>query len=53
VTGRKRLLDEYNIEVAGGFGPLKGKIWRIGLMGYGSRRENIALLLTALRNVLA
>ncbi len=53
VTGRKRLLDEYNIEVAGGFGPLKGKIWRIGLMGYGSRRENIALLLTALRNLLA
>ncbi len=53
VIGRKRLLDEYNIEVAGGFGPLKGKIWRIGLMGYGSRRENIALLLTALRNLLA
>lgn len=50
---RKRLLDEYNIEVAGGFGPLKGKIWRIGLMGYGSRRENITLLLAALRNLLA
>ncbi|MCI0477029.1 MAG: alanine--glyoxylate aminotransferase family protein [Anaerolineales bacterium] len=51
--GRKRLLDEYNIEIAGGFGQLKDKIWRIGLMGYGSRRENIALLLSALRNLLA
>ncbi len=52
-SGRKRLLDEYNIEVAGGFGPLKGKIWRIGLMGFGSRRENITLLLAALRKLLA
>jgi alanine-glyoxylate transaminase/serine-glyoxylate transaminase/serine-pyruvate transaminase len=51
--GRKRLLDEYNIEIAGGFGQLKGKIWRIGLMGFGSRRENIALLLAALRKLLA
>jgi alanine-glyoxylate transaminase/serine-glyoxylate transaminase/serine-pyruvate transaminase len=51
--GRKRLLDEYNIEIAGGFGPLKGKIWRIGLMGFGSRRENIALLLTAFRKLLS
>jgi alanine-glyoxylate transaminase/serine-glyoxylate transaminase/serine-pyruvate transaminase len=53
VSGRKRLLDEYNIEVAGGFGPLKGKIWRIGLMGFGSRRENVTLLLAALRKLLA
>lgn len=52
-AGRKRLLDEYNIEVAGGFGPLKGKIWRIGLMGYGSRRENVTLLLAALRKLLS
>lgn len=52
VALRKRLLDEYNIEIAGGFGPLKGKIWRIGLMGYGSRRENITLLLAALRQLL-
>ena len=52
-TGRKRLLDEYNIEVASGFGQLKGKVWRIGLMGFGSRRENITLLLAALRKLLA
>lgn len=49
---RKRLLDEYNIEIAGGFGPLKGKIWRIGLMGFSSRRENVTLLLAALEQTL-
>jgi alanine-glyoxylate transaminase / serine-glyoxylate transaminase / serine-pyruvate transaminase len=49
---RTRLRDEYNIEIAGGFGPLKGQIWRIGLMGYSSRRENVTLLLAALREVL-
>jgi alanine-glyoxylate transaminase/serine-glyoxylate transaminase/serine-pyruvate transaminase len=45
---RQRLLEEYNIEIAGGLGELKGKVWRIGLMGYSSRRENVALLLAAL-----
>lgn len=50
---RQRLLDDYNIEIAGGFGPLAGKIWRIGLMGHSARRENVALLLTVLREVLA
>lgn len=49
---RARLRDEYNIEIAGGFGPLKGKIWRVGLMGFSSRRENVALLSEALREVL-
>ena len=49
---RRRLLDEFNIEIAGGFGPLKGKVWRIGLMGFSSRRENIVLLLAALRQIL-
>ena len=49
---RRRLLDEYNIEIAGGFGALKGKAWRIGLMGYSSRRENILLLLSALGRIL-
>lgn len=49
---RARLRDEYNIEIAGGFGPLKGQIWRIGLMGYSSRRENVTLLLAALRELL-
>lgn len=50
---RRRLLDEYNIEIAGGFGPLKGKVWRIGLMGFSSRAENVALLLAALKEILA
>ena len=49
---RKRLLDEYNIEIAGGFGPLKGQVWRIGLMGFSSRRENVVLLLAALEQIL-
>jgi alanine-glyoxylate transaminase/serine-glyoxylate transaminase/serine-pyruvate transaminase len=49
---RRRLLDDYNIEIAGGFGPLKSKVWRIGLMGFSSRRENIAVLLAALEQIL-
>jgi len=49
---RLRLLEEYNIEISGGFGPLKGKVWRIGLMGFSSRRENVTLLLAALREIL-
>jgi alanine-glyoxylate transaminase/serine-glyoxylate transaminase/serine-pyruvate transaminase len=49
---RRRLLNEYNIEIAAGFGPLKDKVWRIGLMGYSSRRENVVLLLGALRELL-
>lgn len=44
---RARLLDE-DIEIGGGLGPLKGKIWRIGLMGSGSTRENVLLVLDAL-----
>jgi len=44
---RSRLLDE-NIEIGGGLGPLKGKVWRIGLMGSGSTRENVLLVLDAL-----
>jgi alanine-glyoxylate transaminase/serine-glyoxylate transaminase/serine-pyruvate transaminase len=50
---RQRLLNEYNIEISGGFGQLKGSVLRIGLMGFGSRRENIALLLAALRQLLS
>lgn len=51
-TVRQKLLTEYNIEIAGGLGELKGKVWRIGLMGFSSRKENIYLLLTALKNIL-
>jgi alanine-glyoxylate transaminase/serine-glyoxylate transaminase/serine-pyruvate transaminase len=49
---RKTLLNEYNIEIAGGFGPLAGQIWRIGLMGFSSRKENVLLLLGALEQIL-
>ncbi|SRR5581483_1756754 len=49
---RARLLNEYNIEIAAGFGALKDQVWRIGLMGYSSRKENITLLLAALRELL-
>ncbi len=45
---RKRLLEEQGIEIAGGFGPLAGKIFRIGTMGYSSTRENVATVLKAL-----
>ena len=49
---RRRLLDEYNIEISGGLGALKGKVWRVGLMGYSSRQENVVLLLAALERLL-
>lgn len=49
---RARLLNEYNIEIAAGFGLLKDKVWRIGLMGYSSRKENITLFLSALKSLL-
>ena len=49
---RKQLLQDYNIEIAGGFGPLAGKIWRIGLMGFSCRVENVELLLAVLRKLL-
>lgn len=49
---RSRLINEYNIEIAGGLGDLKGKIWRIGLMGYSSRPENVLLLLSAMKKLL-
>ena len=49
---RQRLLNEYNIEIGGGLGPLKGKIWRIGLMGESSTEENVLFLLYALEKIL-
>jgi len=49
---RAQLRDEFNVEIAGGFGPLAGKIWRIGLMGESSRHEYVTLLLGALRELL-
>ncbi len=49
---RKALLDEERIEIGGGLGPLKGKTWRIGLMGESSRAEHVRRLLTALGRIL-
>jgi len=49
---RNQLLEEFNIEIAGGLGPLKGKIWRIGLMGYCSQKPFVLLLLSALEKCL-
>jgi alanine-glyoxylate transaminase/serine-glyoxylate transaminase/serine-pyruvate transaminase len=46
------LLNNYNIEIGGGLGDLGGKVWRIGLMGFNSRRENVVLLLEALKRIL-
>ena len=52
VEVRSGLLERYGIEIVGGLGALKGKIWRIGLMGASSTRNNILLLLGALEEVL-
>ncbi|GCF91731.1 pyridoxal-phosphate-dependent aminotransferase family protein [Shewanella sp. M-Br] len=49
---RTRLLKDYNLEIGAGLGALAGKAWRIGLMGFGARRENVALCLKALEEVL-
>jgi alanine-glyoxylate transaminase/serine-glyoxylate transaminase/serine-pyruvate transaminase len=49
---RARLLADYNIEIGGGLGPLKGRILRIGLMGSGSAKENVLTVLDALRRAL-
>jgi len=50
---RKQLLDEFNIEIAGGLGPVKGKIWRVGLMGYSCQNTNILLFLAGFEKTLA
>jgi alanine-glyoxylate transaminase/serine-glyoxylate transaminase/serine-pyruvate transaminase len=50
---RNQLLDEFNIEIAGGFGPVKGKIWRVGLMGFCSQKPFVLLFLAAFEKVLS
>ena len=49
---RKQLLEQYNLEIGAGLGALAGKAWRIGLMGFGAKRENVALCLKALEDVM-
>ena len=53
VRVRGRLLQEYDLEIGAGLGALAGKVWRIGLMGYSCRPENIERCLNALAEVLA
>jgi len=50
---RSDLLNRFGIEIGGGLGAFKGKVWRIGLMGYACRMQNVLLLLTALEQLLA
>ncbi|MEM7255068.1 MAG: alanine--glyoxylate aminotransferase family protein [Pseudomonadota bacterium] len=45
---RTAMLDDFSIEIGTSFGPLHGKIWRIGTMGYGARKDNVLLCLAAL-----
>jgi alanine-glyoxylate transaminase / serine-glyoxylate transaminase / serine-pyruvate transaminase len=49
---RSQLLELFNIEIGAGLGPLRGKVWRIGLMGESSKRENVMLVLNALETIL-
>lgn len=49
---RSRLLNEYNLEIGAGLGPMAGKIWRVGLMGFASNRKNVLMCLGALDAVL-
>src|SRR6185437_15337585 len=50
---RTALLNRFGIEIGAGLGAYKGKVWRIGLMGYGSRPANVLLFLSALEQLLA
>jgi len=50
---RAYLLNEYNLEIGAGLGAFAGEAWRIGLMGYAARKENVALCLAALKEALA
>ena len=49
---RSSLLNEFGIEIGGGLGAFKGKVWRIGLMGYAAREKNVVLFLSALEELL-
>jgi len=49
---RSQLLDNYSMEIGGGLGEFKGKVWRVGLMGESSTQANIILFLSALEEIL-
>jgi len=50
---RGMLLADYNLEIGAGLGPMAGKVWRIGLMGYSCRKDNVLKCLAALDDVLS
>ena len=50
---RGRLLNEFGVEIGAGLGPMKGKTWRVGLMGETARPKNVLLFLAALENCLS
>lgn len=52
LTVRKRLLEEYNIEIGAGLGEFAGKVWRIGIMGESSTVNHINLIISALKQIL-
>lgn len=52
LTVRRRLMNEYDLQIAGGLGAFKGKAWRIGLMGHSAHQQNVRMLLAALEDVL-
>lgn len=49
---RRSLLTDFSIEIGAGLGPLKGRIWRVGLMGESSRRQNVDAFTYALSSIL-
>ena len=49
---RKQLLQDFSIEIGAGLGPMKGKIWRVGLMGETSTLSNVKIFLAALGKIL-
>ena len=52
VKARGYLLETFNLEIGGGLGALKGKVWRVGLMGYSSSAENVLFFLSAISRAL-
>jgi (S)-ureidoglycine-glyoxylate aminotransferase len=50
---RGALLEHFNIEIGTSFGPLHGRIWRIGTMGYNARKDCVLTTLAGLETVLA
>jgi alanine-glyoxylate transaminase/serine-glyoxylate transaminase/serine-pyruvate transaminase len=50
---RRYLLETFNLEIGGGLGDLKGKVWRVGLMGHSSSAENVLFFLSAVSRALA